>query len=279
MTAILIALMIIIALCLLILFLIFPATRRHPDRKILSGLYIAHRGLHDIDGSGEENSLPAFRFAAENGFAAENDIHLTADGEVVVFHDDTLDRMCGVSGKVEEKTLSELKKLRLGGTDEQIPTLKECLDVVGGRVPMLIEFKVVDGNHKALCAAADKILSDYKGKYFIQSFYPSVLTWYKANRPDICRGQLAEVFGSDKPAFYKLLSCLITNVVTRPDFVSYNFMHKNFFFRRLAVWLGAFSVGWTFRKKEQVAGAKQDFATYIFENFLPDSVCEEDKKC
>ncbi len=269
MTALLIALAVFAALGALVIFLIFPALRRHPDRKILSGLYIAHRGLHDIEDSGEENSLSAFRFAVQNGFAIENDIHLTADGEVVVFHDDTLERMCGVSGKVEEKTLAELKKLRLKDTDEQIPTLRECLAVVNGKTPLLIEFKVVGGNCASLCTAADKILSEYNGKYIIQSFYPGVLSWYKKHCPDVCRGQLAEVFGKDKPKYYKLLSSLFTNVLTRPDFISYNHKNAKFFFRRLCVLFGAHSVGWTYRSQDAIDNTKEYFDTYIFENFLP----------
>ncbi len=266
---------ILVVLAALLLWLIFPTTRRHPDRRLLSGLYIAHRGLHDLVENTPENSLAAFRMACDNGFAIENDIHLTADCEVVVFHDDTTLRMCGIDRKVEEMTLAELKELRLGGTKEQIPTLRECLDLVNGRVPLLIEFKSVGGNANALCTAANEILKDYTGKYIIQSFYPPVVAWYRKNRKDICRGQLSEVFSKKYPAFYKLLSCLLSNVIARPDFVSYNFEHEGFIFRRLCVALGAMSVGWTFRSKKQVESVKHRFETYIFENFLPDKVRED----
>lgn len=269
---------IVMVLAAVLLFLIFPSTRRHPDRRLLSGLYIAHRGLHDLVENTPENSLAAFRAACDNGFAIENDIHLTADGEVVVFHDDTTLRMCGVDRKVEEMTLAELKELRLLDTDEQIPTLKECLALVNGKVPLLIEFKSVGGNSDSLCTAANEILKDYKGKYIIQSFYPPVVAWYRKNRPDICRGQLSEVFSKKRPQYYKLLSCLLSNVIARPDFVSYNFKHEGFFFRRLCVLLGAMSVGWTFRSKEEVESVKDRFETYIFENFLPDKVREDAKK-
>ncbi|MBE6766689.1 MAG: glycerophosphodiester phosphodiesterase [Ruminococcaceae bacterium] len=277
MTALYIILGIVAFLAALIIFLIFPAARRHPDRKILSGLYIAHRGLHDLEGAAPENSLSAYRLAVEKGFAIEIDIHITADGEIVVFHDDTPKRVCGASGKIEDMTLSELKALRLAGTDEQIPTLRECLDTVDGRVPLLIEFKCLK-NPAPLCEAANEILKDYKGKYFIQSFYPPVLAWYRKNRPDICRGQLSTVFGKDDPGFYVFLTWLFTNVIARPDFVSYDFLHKKQFFRRLCTLLGAFPVGWTFTGKEQVESAKDSFDTYIFENFLPDRGNTDAKK-
>ncbi len=267
---------ILVALALLIVFLVFPSLRRHPDREVLRGRYIAHRGLHGIAASGPENSLSAFRFAAENGFAIEIDLHLIADGEVVVFHDDTLDRVCGVSGRVEDKTLPELKELRLAGTNEQIPTLRECLSVVGGRVPLLIEFKSL-GGCAPLCEAANKILSEYEGKYIIQSFFPPVLSWYRRNRPDICRGQLATVHGKDKPWYYNLASCQFTNVIARPDFLSFDFTHKKFFFFRLCKALGAFPVGWTFKKAEEVEATKDDVNTFIFEKFLPDEVKRDAK--
>ena len=259
---------ILVGLAALILFLIFPSSRRHPDRKTLSGLYIAHRGLHNMSESIPENSLAAYRAAAERGFAIEIDIHLTADGEVVVFHDDTPKRVCGTDGIIEKMSLAELKELRLGGTKEQIPTLTECLSVVGGRVPLLIEFKC-KGNAAALCTAANEILKSYEGKYFVQSFYPSILSWYKKNRPDICRGQLSTVFGKEEPWFYKLLTWLWTNVATRPDFVSYDYLHRKQFFRRLTKWLGAFPVGWTFESQQALDSAKGDFSAYIFEKFVP----------
>ncbi len=266
MTALYIILGVIAGVLALIVFLVFPAARRHPDRKILKGLYIAHRGLHGNEVP--ENSLAAFRAAVERGYAVEIDIHITADGEIVVFHDDTAERVCGVNRKIEEMTLSEIKELRLLGTAEQIPTLRECLETVGGRVPLLIEFKSLK-NPAPLCIAADKILGEYDGKYFIQSFYPPVGAWYRKNRPDICRGQLSQVFGKEYPKYYKILTWLFSNVIARPDFVSYDFGGKNQIFRRLAVALGAMSVGWVFESENDILSVKNSFETYIFEGFLP----------
>ncbi len=269
MTAFLITLGVTVGTAALMLFLLLPSLRRHEDRKLLTGLYIAHRGLHDIADSTPENSLAAFRFAAENGIAIEIDIHITCDGEIVVFHDDTLSRMCGVEGRVEHKTLAELKTLRLKGSCEQIPTLREVLGTVAGRVPLLIEFKTT-GHCKPLCEKANEILSGYSGKYIIQSFFPPVLRWYKKHRPDICRGQLSTVHGKDKPWYYKLASCQFTNFLARPDFLSFDIEHKGFFFFRAVVALGAHPVGWTFKSQAQVNALKDTAYTYIFENFLPE---------
>ena len=88
---------------------------------------VAHRGLWG--GNIVENSLTAYKAAADNGYPIEIDLFLTTDGEIVCFHDDTLTRMTGASGKITDKSLAELKALSLNGTAEKIPTLKEVLDV------------------------------------------------------------------------------------------------------------------------------------------------------
>lgn len=262
--------LIIVILCLLgsYLFMIFPTIRRHSDRKILDGRYIAHRGLHDDEFGIPENSLLAFRKAVEAGLAIENDIHLTKDGEVVVFHDDDLQRMCGIHGRPEDMTLAQLKELRLGDTEEKIPTLRECLEAIDGKVPLLIEFKIKSGSAAPLCSAAEKILCEYKGKYFVQSFYPFVLSWYKKNRKDIMRGQLAAAFRGDK-LHMRMLGMLLFNCFARPDFVSYENETKEAFGRRICTFLGAFPVGWTFKDQADIYASKKDFRSYIFEGFLP----------
>ena len=114
-----------IAAVALYLFLIKPASTRGMDLAKY-GTKFAHRGLWDAQSP--ENSLSAFQKAVDAGYGIEFDIHKTKDGQVVVFHDDTLMRMCGVEGKVEDKTLAELRRLRLGGTDEKIPLLSEMKD-------------------------------------------------------------------------------------------------------------------------------------------------------
>ncbi len=260
---------VILLLISLFVFAIAPAARKHPDREKLGGIYIAHRGLHGISKGSDgkmipENSLAAFELASQKGLAIENDIHLTKDGEVVVFHDDSLLRMCGIDKKPEDMTLAEIKELTLADSEERIPTLKECLDTVKGRVPLLIEFKSADPSYVKLCEAADKILSEYKGVYWIQSFYPLVLFWYRKNRPEIMRGQLSTTF--PKGEFKKkLLGALMYNFLARPDFISYEHIHGKYFFRRFCAFLGGFPVAWTLRSKEEIEGAKKYFKTFICE--------------
>lgn len=102
---------------------------------------VAHRGLHAAGKGVPENSLPAFRAAAEAGYAIELDVHRASDGTLVVFHDHDLRRMTGARGTVERMDFRSLRRLRLGGTACTIPLLREVLECVGGRVPLLIELK------------------------------------------------------------------------------------------------------------------------------------------
>lgn len=256
-------------LCVLYLLLIYlssPAIKSHKDLELIKDKFIAHRGLHDE--TIPENSLASFKAAAKQGFPIEIDIHLTKDGKVVVFHDETLKRMCGEDVCIADLTLREIKKYKLADSSEGIPTLTECLDTVKGKVPLLIEFKMERGNTDALCKAANEILLHYKGDYLIQSFYPQVVHWYKSHRKDVCRGQLACVFR--KKGFMKWLSGnLLLNLMGRPHFVSYKHTdHKNPMLK-FVVWQGAYPIGWTFRSKEDLEADEKHFKTWIFENFDP----------
>jgi glycerophosphoryl diester phosphodiesterase len=262
-----ITLAVILFLFLILLFLIFPKKISNAKNVLLKDRYIAHRGLHNE--KYPENSLSAFNYACEKGYAIEIDIHITKDDKIIVFHDNTLKRVCGVDIKPEEATLDELKEHYLFNSDEKIPTLEECLACVKGRSLLLIEFKCEsNGICKRLCEEANKILSNYSGIYAIQSFYPFVLQWYKKNRPDIMRGQLATAFYKDKLKL-RLLGALVFNFISRPNFISYEFKHKNNFFRRLCTFLGAYPVAWTYHDQEEIVNTKKYFKNFIFEGFEP----------
>lgn len=269
MKALLIIIAILALLYLLLAFLVSPSSKKHKDLERIQGRYIAHRGLHDE--KVPENSIASYLAAAENGLPIEIDLHLSKDGEVVVFHDGTLKRMCGSEKKINDLTLAEIKEFNLLDTEEKIPTLSECLQTVDGKVPLLIEFKMENNNTSTLCKAADKILSEYEGAYLIQSFYPQVVAWYKKHRKDVCRGQLACQF--KKKSFSKWLSGnLLLNFMGRPHFVSYK--HSDFKnpMLKFCIWLGAFPVGWTFRSKRELKENQKHFKTWIFENISPEKL-------
>ena len=107
-----------------------PGAADAEKKSTLYGRNVAHRGLHDRSGQRPENSLSAFRAAADAGYGAEMDARLTADDVPVILHDENTLRMCGEDKEVAETSLAELRELRLGESDEQIPTLDEALDAV-----------------------------------------------------------------------------------------------------------------------------------------------------
>lgn len=267
MTAFLIFLGVCAVLSLIYLFLVFPAIRRHEYRKNLKGALIAHRGLFDNDGGIPENSMDAFAHAVANGYGIETDIRLTKDGEIVIHHDDSLKRLCGEDKKVYDLSLVELREYNLLGTDQKIPTFKEFLRLIDGKVPLIIEFKADTFKCASLCEKANEILKDYKGIYTVQSFDPYVVYWYKKNDPSVCRGQLADAY---KDTFLRrFLGTFLYNFLTRPDYIAFNHNRADSFSYRLQRLLGAFTVGWTFKSLEEQDKRKKDFDSYIFEGFKP----------
>lgn len=251
--------------------LLRPARRTPPESAAFSGCLLAHRGLHDAAAGVPENSLAAYAAAVRHGVGIEADVRLTADGEVICFHDGELSRLCGSSGRPEEYTLSELSKLRLMKTEEKIPTLSALLQTVNGRVPLLIEYKANARNAAALCRAADRVLAEYAGAYRVESFYPGVLRWYRRHRPETARGQLVgSVCRGDKPVLpLLLLGTLLSNVLTRPDFLAVSCRRPPTLAVALCCRLGAERIVWTVTEPSALRRAAERADGVIFEGFLP----------
>ena len=265
-------LVLITILLLLYLFLIAPRMWRKPDRTPLLNVLYAHRGLFDNKTGAPENSLPAFQKAVEAGYGIELDVQLSKDGIPVVFHDASLKRMCGVTGNVWDYCLSELKQLRLLDSNAEVPTLAEVLDVVGGKVPLIIEYKL-DVPQTKVCRLVNDLLGSYTGAYCIESFHPLALLWYRRHRPDVVRGQLCmEYWKEDKyrgNPFFFVLSYLVTNAATRPDFVAYKHSDASNLSFRLTKRMGALAVAWTIKSQTQLEEAKKHFDLFIFDSFIP----------
>ena len=165
--------------------MIAPRARKNAIRPFLRPY--AHRGLWG--GEIPENSLAAFRRAAEHGFAIELDVQLSSDGEVMVFHDYTLDRVVGREGKLCDLDAAELGTLSLCGTEQTIPTFREVLTLVNGRVPILVELKG-ESMDTSLCEKAAALLREYEGLYCIESFNPLLLHEMRKHLPDAYYGLL-----------------------------------------------------------------------------------------
>ena len=258
-------------LAVIYLFLVAPRMIGKPDVSILRGVHYAHRGLHDNKTDAPENSLKAFQLAVDAGYGIEMDVQLSKDEVPVVFHDETLNRMCGVEGKVWEYTLEELQKMKLADSEETIPTFQQVLDLVGGKVPLIVEYKL-DVPSTRVCELGDPMLQNYKGIYCIESFHPYAVRWYRKNRPEVIRGQLSQNFMKiDKykgKFIFWMLSNLLTNVLTRPDFIAYN--HKDYkdVSRNVCSMMGALPVAYTVRSREEYEKVKNAFDLFIFDSFI-----------
>lgn len=232
------------------------------------GRYFAHRGLHTADGSAPENSLTAFRMAANVGYGVELDVHLTKDGQVAVFHDHDLERMTGAEGNIEDWDYAELRQLRLAGSGEHIPLLTEVLEVIGGVGPIILELKPGD-RRTELCQKTAALLAEYPGDVCVECFDPRVLRWFKKHAPRYLRGQLAmpatHYEGEVSRPLAFLLSRGLLNFLGRPQFMAYE-LGKKPLTVRLAEKLGAMRVCWTSRSLHD----KKDNEAVIFEYYRPD---------
>ncbi len=176
-----------------------PAPRLDPaflDRPI------AHRALHDRKAGRPENSRAAIREALARGYGIEVDIQPSADQHAMVFHDYDLGRLTGSRGPVRLRSARELGDVRLKGDTEGIPTLAEVLDLVAGRVPLLIEIKDQDlglgPDIGPLEEAVARVLAGYPGPVAVMSFNPHVVARMAELLPDVPRGLVTSGFPARK---------------------------------------------------------------------------------
>ncbi len=254
------------ALLLLFLFFIFAVMPRQ-KREVAAPfacVHYAHRGLWGEGAA--ENSLSAFARAADAGYGIELDVQLSADGEVMVFHDENLVRVTGCEGSLYEKELSFLKTLRLSGTDDTVPTLREVLSLVDGKVPLLVEIKS-DHAWRAVCEKTAEILDGYTGAYCVESFHPLCVAWFRKHREGVVRGQLSARLWKEKKhrtLSHAIVQNLLLNFYARPDFVAYDFRDRNYLAFRLARLWRPYTFAWTVKSAEEAKAAK-GFDALIFE--------------
>ncbi len=266
-----------VLLVLLVLWSLLLIPRRgQPGWEKLAGIRYAHRGLHDLSLGVPENSLAAFRRAAELDFGAELDVHLMADGELAVVHDSDLTRVCGKKVFIEDLTAADLKDFPLQGTGETIPLFREVLAVFEEKTPLIIELKVERDNAAALTDRVMEELALWRGTYCIESFHPGVLLCLKKRYPQVIRGQLSqnflrggEVGGLRLPARL-MMTWLLSTFLTRPDFIAYNYHDRTCRSLRLMRGLyGVHEVGWTIRDRDVMERLESEGVTPIFEGFVP----------
>ena len=252
------------------LFLTAPKARKKALQPFLRPY--AHRGLWNADRP--ENSLVAFRAAAEAGFAIELDVQLAADGTVMVFHDYTLDRVCGRAGKVAELTAAELTEIPLNGVENEcIPTFQQVLEAVGGRVPLLIELKG-ESTNTALVPAVLRELEGYEGLWCMESFNPMLLRAVRRQAPEAVIGLLSSDLIREKRKGNKVLnfalSALLLTFLCRPAFHAWDGHYPNRLALRVGLgWFGAGSFVYTIHKEEDYRAFLTQKTYPIFDGFVP----------
>ncbi len=268
MTALIIVLLF---LFLLIVFLAAPQRPAPEQKRPFLKRNFAHRGLYTQDQTIPENSPAAFRAAVAGGYGIELDIQLSRDGQVVVFHDDTLKRVCGVDSRVDELTLEELRLLPLYGSGERIPLFTEVLRLVDGRVPLIVELKT-GPRRQELCEKAWAILLQYTGAFCVESFDPRIVAWWRTHARQVLRGQLSSHYHDLRRSQGALISfalsrCL-TNVIARPHFIAFHKEKRNRIVK-LACDLGAMPVVFTAQPEDDARKLQRENDAVIFEHYRP----------
>lgn len=160
-----------------------------PDARrvgFLTRTPFANRGLH---GSRHvENSRAAVEAAVSHGYGVKVDVQFSLDGLAYVIADPTIDRMTGEPGQVRHLSGSHLAAVRLRGSDENIPLLKEILSIVAGRAPVLVELKTIEGHVSQLCVAVRHAIEGYRGEAAVMSLHPEVPRWFASHGSRISRG-------------------------------------------------------------------------------------------
>jgi glycerophosphoryl diester phosphodiesterase len=250
--------------------------RRLPAMRDLSWLTarpIAHRGLHDAKKRIIENTESAFAAAIDAHYAIECDLQISRDGEALVFHDETLDRLMVGKGLVCDHAMAELANMKFQSGADHIQSLSELLAQVRGRVPLVIEIKSIWDGNDALAHRAVEVIKDYDGAFALMSFDPKVMAKVRSLVPDIVRGIVADrVTHPDYdilPVRERVGLREFQHIEdTQPDFISYHWRDLPYppvtQFRQS----GRPVISWTVRSPEEAALARHYADQITFEGFL-----------
>lgn len=219
----------------------------------------AHRGFYKKDQSIKENSMKAFEEAVNRGYGIELDVQLNKDHEVVVYHDFNLTRLEEAEFNIKDLGLVDLRQY-------EICTLQEVLDLVQGKIELIVELKS-DSNRNELCQKVTDILKYYNGPYCVESFDPRIVRWFNIHAAGFKRGQLIMPVGNyDNKLVGLFINSLLYNLWTKPNFlaVNVNSSQRNPMIK-LCQLLGVQICLWTVHQHEQTSYFNAD--AYIFEHY------------
>ena len=238
---------------------------------------LAHRALHDLSAGRPENSRAAVRAAVDAGVGIEIDVQLSADNKAMVFHDYALERLTPERGAVRLREASALAAIPLKGGDEGIPTLEEILDLIAGRVPLLVEFKDQDGamgpDVGPLETAAAELLGRYRGDLAVMSFNPHSVRALARLLPDVPRGLTTSAYRPDEWPLPEATCDRLSGIPDYADTGSCFISHEADDLNRPRVAElkaeGAAVLCWTIRSQAEEDIARQVAQNVTFEGYLP----------
>jgi glycerophosphoryl diester phosphodiesterase len=249
--------------------------RHAPDW--LTARPIAHRGLHDKAKDVIENSVSAARAAVAGDFAIECDVQLTADGEAMVFHDFVLDRLTEARGKVVDTTTQALAAVAMKATADRIPTLAAFIELIDGKVPLVIEIKSRFDGDLRLTQRTAEIVARYAGHPIaLKSFDPVIVAALRELSPGRPRGIVAMNAYADADFAHLSqderhgLANLLHYPASQPDFLSWRVRDLPSGLPML--WRKALSrpvMTWTVRNEQDRALAADYADQMVFEGFRP----------
>lgn len=237
---------------------------------------VAHRGLHDAAAGTIENTPSAFAAAIAGSYAIECDIQISADGEAMVFHDQTLDRLTEASGRVDALRAADLKRVAFCGTGDRMLTLGELCELVADRVALFVEIKSRFDGDLRLARRATEVLASYRGRVALMSFDPAPIAALRSCAPRLPRGIVAER-RYDHPE-WKPLSARTKRALayfqhalrSRPQFIAYSVKDLPSPIPSLARNVLRIPVlTWTVRNEVDRARAARYADQMIFEGFRP----------
>jgi glycerophosphoryl diester phosphodiesterase len=250
-------------------------SRFTPEMRALDWLVarpIAHRGLHDARQHVVENTASAFAGAIAGDYAIECDLQLSSDGEAIVYHDETLDRLSNGTGLILRHSVAQLRKVPFKQGRDHIQTLDELLEQVGGRVPLVIELKSTWNGSTDLATRALKILEPYAGPYALMSFDPDLVAAVAELSPNTVRGITADRAVDDYyraiPLNRRLEMRFLSHLAkTRPHFASFAFRELPFAPIQNYRAAGFPVITWTIRSAAEAAMARRYSDQITFEGF------------
>jgi glycerophosphoryl diester phosphodiesterase len=246
------------------------------DLEWLTARPIAHRGLHDYAQGIVENTASAFAAAILGNYAIECDLQITADGEAMVHHDDTLGRLTDGSTRLDAMSAADLKRISFKATSDRMISLGELCDLVSGRVTLAIELKSRYDGDLRLVRRAAAVLSSYRGPAALMSFDTAQVAAFRHIAPNLPRGIDAGTEGAHRDLASMLLharralSYCRHAVTAQPQFLAYSVRQLPATIPLAArTFLGLPLLTWTVRTSEDRARAARWADQMIFEGFHP----------